>query len=119
MSGARTAVTPERLGGLLDAVVALSSDLSLENLLERIVRQACLLVDAKYGALGVLGLHGDRRLTQFVTHGLTDAEIASIGELPRGNGILGHIIDHPQPLRLEDLGQHLATFGVPPNHPAM
>ncbi|KRC65377.1 hypothetical protein ASE12_11800 [Aeromicrobium sp. Root236] len=99
--------------------MALSSDLSLESLLERIVRQACLLVDAKYGALGVLGLHGDRRLTRFVTHGFTDAEIAAVGELPRGHGILGHIIDHPQPLRLENLGQHAATFGFPADHPAM
>lgn len=119
MSAARTAVTTERLGGLLDAVVALSSDLALESLLERIVRQACLLVDAKYGALGVLGLHGDRRLTRFVTHGFTEAEIAAVGELPRGHGILGHIIDHPQPLRLENLGQHSATFGFPSDHPAM
>ncbi|WP_332664637.1 sensor histidine kinase [Aeromicrobium sp.] len=119
MTAARTAVTTERLGGLLDAVVALSSDLSLESLLERIVRQACLLVDAKYGALGVLGLHGDRRLTRFVTHGFTDAEIAAIGELPRGHGILGHIIDHPQPLRLQNLGHHPATFGFPSEHPAM
>jgi signal transduction histidine kinase len=99
--------------------VALSSDLSLESLLERIVRQACLLVDAKYGALGVLGLHGDRRLTRFVTHGFSDAEIAAVGELPRGHGILGHIIDHPQPLRLENLGHHPATFGFPAEHPAM
>lgn len=119
MSAARSAVTTERLGGLLDAVVALSSDLSLESLLERIVRQACLLVDAKYGALGVLGLHGDRRLTRFVTHGFTDAEIAAVGELPRGHGILGHIIDHPHPLRLENLGHHPATFGFPSDHPAM
>lgn len=119
MSAARTAVTTERLGGLLDAVVALSSDLSLESLLERIVRQACLLVDAKYGALGVLGLHGDRRLTRFVTHGFTEAEIAAVGELPRGHGILGHIIDHPEPLRLENLGHHPATFGFPSDHPAM
>ena len=119
MSAARISVTTERLEGLLDAVVALSSDLSLENLLERIVRQACLLVDAKYGALGVLGLRGDRRLTRFVTHGFTEAEIAAVGELPRGNGILGHIIDHPQPLRLENLGQHPATFGFPDAHPAM
>jgi signal transduction histidine kinase len=119
MSDARTAVTTERLGGLLDAVVALSTDLSLESLLERIVRQACLLVDAKYGALGVLGLHGDRRLTRFVTHGFSDAEIAAVGELPRGHGILGHIIDHPQPLRLENLGRHPATFGFPSDHPAM
>lgn len=119
MSADRTAVTTERLGGLLDAVVALSSDLSLENLLERIVRQACHLVDAKYGALGVLGLHGDRRLTRFVTHGFSDAEIAAVGELPRGHGILGHIIDHPQPLRLENLGHHPATFGFPSDHPAM
>ena len=119
MRSARTAVTTERLGTLLDAVVALSSDLSLESLLERIVRQACLLVDAKYGALGVLGLHGDRRLTRFVTHGFSDDEITAVGELPSGHGILGHIIDHPQPLRLENLGQHPATFGFPSNHPAM
>jgi signal transduction histidine kinase len=99
--------------------VALSSDLSLESLLERIVRQACLLVDARYGALGVLGLHGDRRLTRFVTHGFSDDEFAAVGELPSGHGILGHIIDHPQPLRLENLGHHPATFGFPSKHPAM
>jgi signal transduction histidine kinase len=112
-------VTTERLNGLLDAVVALSSDLSLDNLLERIVRQACQLVGARYGALGVLDTRSGHRLTRFVTHGFSDREIKSVGEPPSGHGILGLIIEDPKPLRLTDLGAHPDAFGFPAHHPPM
>jgi signal transduction histidine kinase len=111
--------TQERLRGLFDAVVGINADLSLEHALERIVSAACRLAGARYGALGVLGAGPDRRLREFVTHGLTDEQRAAIGELPRGHGILGFIIDRPEPLRLPVLGAHDASYGFPPNHPPM
>jgi signal transduction histidine kinase len=109
----------ERLRGLLDAVVGINADLSLERSLERIVTAACTLADARFGALGVLGAGPGRRLREFVTHGLTPEERAAIGELPRGHGILGLIIDRPEPLRLPILGEHESSYGFPPNHPPM
>lgn len=111
--------TQDRLRGLLDAVVGLAADLSLDSVLERIVRVACQLAGAKYGALGVLGDGPDRRLREFVTHGLSGDERARIGDLPRGHGILGMIIDHPHAVRLQTLGDHPLSYGFPPNHPPM
>ena len=111
--------TQERLRRLLDAVVGINADLSLERALERIVTAACELAGARYGALGVLGSGPDRRLREFVTHGLTPEQRAAIGDLPRGHGILGVIIDRPEPLRLPVLGEHPSSYGFPPNHPPM
>lgn len=111
--------TQERLRGLLDAVVIIAADLELDRVLGQIVKAASQLVDADYAALGVLGSGPDRRLQEFITYGLTDEQRAAIGDLPRGRGVLGHIIDHPEPLRLANLGRHPESFGFPPNHPPM
>ncbi|ADX73243.1 histidine kinase with GAF domain [Pseudarthrobacter phenanthrenivorans Sphe3] len=109
--------TQERMNGLLAAVVALAEDLSLEAVLDRLVRSACGLVGAKYGAMGVIG--EDRSLSHFITVGIEDEEIRSIGDLPTGHGVLGLLIREPQPLRLHDLGQNPIASGFPPNHPPM
>jgi two-component system, NarL family, sensor histidine kinase DevS len=111
--------TQERLRGLLDAVVVIAADLELDRVLEQIVTSASQLVDAQYGALGVLGSGLDRRLQEFITFGLTAEERDAIGDLPRGKGVLGHIIDHPEPLMLNDLHSHPESYGFPPNHPPM
>ena len=111
--------TQERLRVLLDAVVALAADLSLDSVLEHIVRVACQLADARFGALGVLGAGPDRRLREFVTHGLSTEQRDGIGDLPRGHGILGVLIDDPRPLRFSPLGQHGKSYGFPPGHPPM
>jgi signal transduction histidine kinase len=111
--------TQDRLRGLLDAVVGIASDLDVDSVLQRIVRVACQLAGAQYGAIGVLGAGPDRRLREFVTHGLSDEQRAKIGDLPRGHGILGVIIDSPEPLRLTTLGEHPKSYGFPPNHPPM
>lgn len=100
-------------------MVALAADLSLDSVLEHIVRVACQLADARFGALGVLGNGPDRRLREFVTHGLTAEQRADIGHLPRGHGILGVLIDHPRPLRFSPLGDHAKSYGFPPGHPPM
>lgn len=102
---------------LLDAVVAISSDLDLTSVLQRIVEAACQLTDARYGAVGVIG--GDGMLAEFITHGLDPHEREQIGAPPHGRGILGLLIKHPEPLRLQDLTRHPESYGFPPNHPPM
>jgi len=87
----------DRMRGLLEAVVAISSGLDLESTLRRIVETAVRLVDAKYGALGVIG---DGRLTEFIPVGLTEEEIGQIHHWPEGHGLLGLLIKEPRPLRL-------------------
>ncbi len=108
----------DRLRRLLDAVVVVGSDLELTSVLDRIVYAACELSGARYGALGVLRPDGER-LANFVTHGLTHDQVEAIGPYPEGHGILGLLIDNPEPLRLHDLAEHPRSFGFPANHPPM
>ncbi|MFD5328383.1 GAF domain-containing protein [Streptomyces sp. NPDC127092] len=110
--------TRDRVHGLLEAVVSVGRELDLAQVLRRIVEAAAFLVDAQYGALGVIGPDG-RTLSQFLTHGLTEEEIAGIGPLPAGHGILGELIRHPEPLRLTDLTTHESSYGFPAHHPPM
>lgn len=110
--------TRDRVHSLLEAVVSVGRQLDLSQVLRRIVEAAALLVDAEYGALGVIGPDG-RTLAQFLTVGLTDEEIAAIGPLPAGHGLLGEVIHHPEPLRLTDLGAHSSSYGFPAHHPPM
>ena len=107
----------DRVRQLLEAVVGIGSGLDLETALTRIVQAAATLVDAQYGALGVLG--GDQRLSRFITVGLASEEIAKIGPYPEGHGLLGELIRHPVPLRGVDLAQHPHSYGFPANHPPM
>lgn len=108
-----------RLRLLLDAVVTMAADLSLDGVLSRIVVIASDLVDAEYAALGVLDMGRDRRLRTFIHHGMSDEQVVEIGELPSGHGLLGLIIDQPEPLRLHDLTAHPASYGIPAHHPPM
>lgn len=108
-----------RLQLLLDAVVTISADLSLDGVLSRIVAIASRLVDAEYAALGVLSAGRRRRLRTFIHHGISDDMAAVIGELPTGHGLLGLIIDRPEPLRLHDIAEHPSSYGFPENHPPM
>ena len=82
------------------------------------MRSACALVNARYGALGVLGPEGEG-LLEFITHGVSDEERERIGELPSGHGILGLLIREPRPQRLSDIAAHPESVGFPPNHPPM
>src|SRR5215204_4808392 len=109
---------PRSLRQLLDAVLTVGSDLDLPAILERIVQAAVDLVDARYGALGVLD-DTRTRLAQFVTVGLDDETYNAIGHLPEGHGILGLLIVDAKPLRLPDLREHPDSYGFPPNHPPM
>jgi signal transduction histidine kinase len=109
--------TRDRMHGLLDAMLAVASDLDLESTLRGIVSAAIGLVDARYGALGVLG--PDDELSRFIYIGIDEETRSKMGDLPRGHGVLGLLISDPRPLRLADLTAHPASVGFPPNHPPM
>ena len=109
---------PRQLRRLLDAVLAIGSELGLAEVLRRIAETATELVEAQYGALGVLDESGTR-LAQFITVGIDDEGRQKIGNLPEGHGILGLLIVDPRPIRLPDLREHPDSYGFPPNHPPM
>jgi signal transduction histidine kinase len=109
---------PRSLRQLLDAVLTIGSDLDLPAMLQRIIGAAVALVDARYGALGVLD-ESRTRLAQFITVGLDDETYRAIGDLPEGHGILGLLIVDAKPLRLPDLREHPDSYGFPPHHPPM
>jgi signal transduction histidine kinase len=110
-------VRQEREHGLFAAVVAVAAGLELGATLRRIVQAAVDLVDAQYGALGVLGSDGN--LVDFVHVGVDAQTAAQIGPLPTGEGILGLLISHPVPIRIDDLSRHPASVGFPEGHPRM
>jgi GAF domain-containing protein len=109
--------TRDRMRGLLEAVVAIGSGLDLESTLRRITQTAIELVDATYGALGVIGADG--QLAEFIPVGLSDDEIGRIDHWPLGRGLLGLLIKDPRPLRLADIAQHAESSGFPAGHPPM
>ncbi|WP_107094501.1 GAF domain-containing protein [Streptomyces sp. XY431] len=109
--------TRDRVHSLLEAVLAVGRDLELSQALRHIVEAAVTLVDAEYGALGVVG--EDQRLSQFVPVGIPDDRVELIGELPSGHGVLGELIRHPEPLRLARIADHPASYGFPAHHPPM
>ncbi|WP_156914591.1 GAF domain-containing protein [Thermocrispum municipale] len=110
--------TRDALKSLLNAVVAIGTGLDLDATLQRIVRAAVDLVDARYGALGVLNPDGNG-LSEFVFEGITEEERAKLGDPPEGHGLVGLLVKNPKPLRLKDLTKHPASVGFPPNHPPM
>ncbi|MGV4892358.1 GAF domain-containing protein, partial [Streptomyces viridosporus] len=110
--------TRDRVHSLLEAVLSVGRELDLQQVLRRIVEAAALLVDAEYAALGVIGPDG-RRLSAFLTVGVTEEQVAAIGAYPQGHGILGELIRRPEPLRLARLCEHPASYGFPAHHPPM
>src|SRR3954451_10874003 len=106
-----------RVQHLLDAFLSVSTRLGLPSTLRRIVEAATDLVDARYGALGVLRKGGG--LAAFIHVGIDDDLAAMMGSLPEGKGVLGQLISEPYPLRIPDLGQHPSSVGFPPHHPPM
>jgi signal transduction histidine kinase len=109
--------TQGRLRALLKANQAVIEHLDLPVVLERIVASAVELVGAQYGALGVISPEGG--LEQFINVGMPPEEVARIGHLPEGRGLLGALIDDPHPIRIPLLSEHALSVGFPANHPPM
>ncbi|MBG0830126.1 GAF domain-containing protein [Planomonospora sp. ID67723] len=109
--------TRDRVHALLEAVVSVGSDLDLETVLRRITEAATRLVDARYGALGVVGEGGT--LERFIPVGMTEEEIARVDHWPHGKGLLGLLIKEPRTLRMADITDHPESYGFPDGHPPM
>ncbi len=109
---------PEKLRRLMGAVLMITADVKLADLLSHLVEEARSLVGARYAALGVLN-PTRTGLEQFITVGLSPAEEALIGDRPTGRGVLGLLITEPAPLRLSHLEEHPGRYGFPANHPSM
>jgi signal transduction histidine kinase len=107
----------DRLDGLVEAMLVVTSGLELDVTLKTIVHTAIDLVDARYGALGVRG-HG-HELVEFISEGVDEELREKIGHLPEGRGVLGVLIDDPKPIRLDNIADHAASVGFPANHPPM
>jgi signal transduction histidine kinase len=107
----------DRLDGLVEAMLAVTSDLDLDTTLRTIVRTAINLVEARYGALGVRGSGPD--LAAFIYEGIDAETRERIGHLPEGRGVLGALIHDPKPIRLDNIAQHASSVGFPPHHPPM
>jgi signal transduction histidine kinase len=107
----------DRLDGLVEAMLVVTSGLELDETLRTIVHTAIELVDARYGALGVRG--HEHELVEFIYEGIDEAMREQIGHLPEGRGVLGVLIDDPKPIRLENIAHHAASVGFPANHPPM
>src|SRR5918995_3444069 len=105
-----------RLRVLVDAGIALSSELSLDALLQQLVETAAQLTGARYAALGVIDQTGTG-LERFLTTGIDAETHAAIGDLPRGRGILGVLIRDTAPLRLRDIAEDPRSVGFPRHHP--
>ena len=108
----------ERLRGLVHAGIALSSELSLDDLLQKLTETAAELTGARYAALGVIDQSGTA-LERFVHTGIDSETVAAIGDLPRGRGILGALIADARSLRLEAIADDPRSVGFPPHHPPM
>jgi two-component system, NarL family, sensor histidine kinase DevS len=107
----------DRLDGLVEAMLVVTSGLELEATLRTIVHSATNLVDAQYGALEVHDR--ENRVLQFVYEGIDEETVRRIGHLPEGLGVIGLLINDPKPLRLDDISQHPASVGFPAHHPPM
>jgi GAF domain-containing protein len=108
----------DKIRRLLDVGRALVSELDTEAVLERILEEARAITGARYVALGVLD-EPRGELERFLTSGIDAATHRAIGDLPRGRGVLGVLIEDPRPLRLADVGQHPQSYGFPAGHPPM
>lgn len=110
-------VTEAETNALLDAVIDVASGMSLKSTLQRIANNAASLTTAHYAAIGVRGPDGE--LEEFVYSGISDEEADEIEHFPEGRGLLGHLLAHPEVLRLAEISEHPASVGFPQGHPVM
>jgi signal transduction histidine kinase len=110
-------IADQRLREFFDTTLAITSDLSLPTVLQRIVTAGCEISGAQYGALGILDDTG--HISEFVLEGADPEWVERVGFPPEGKGILGHLVEHPETLRLDEISGHPASVGFPEGHPPM
>src|SRR5918995_5921635 len=111
-------VDEPRLRRLLEVGTSVAAKLDVEAVLSSVLQAASELTGARYAALGILD-EDKRELERFLTVGVDDETQREIGDLPRGRGVLGLLIQDPRPLRLHDVADHPRAYGFPPGHPPM
>ncbi len=112
------ALDEPRLRDLIDVGRSLVAELDPEVIFRRVLEVACDMTGARYAAFGVLD-EDRRELERFITHGIDEEARRGMGNLPRGRGVLGLLIERPQALRLGNVGRHPRSYGFPPGHPPM
>ncbi|HXR30661.1 MAG TPA: GAF domain-containing sensor histidine kinase [Solirubrobacterales bacterium] len=113
-----SALDEPRLRELIDVGRSLVAELDPEQVFRQVLEVACQLTGARYAALGVLD-EERHELERFITHGVDEETVRAIGNLPRGRGVLGLLIEQPRAMRLTDVGHHPRSYGFPPGHPPM
>jgi signal transduction histidine kinase len=113
----RPAFSANDIRALAEASVTLTSELSLEAVLQKVVDVAQEQIGARYAALSVLGPDG--RIDRFITAGITPEQRAAIGNIPAGRGLLGVLLHQGASLRIEDMSSDPRSIGFPPDHPEM
>ena len=114
----RPQLDESRLRQLLDAGRSLVAERELEDVFQRLLDVARELTGARYAAIGILD-EARENLADFITAGIEPEARSTIGDLPRGRGVLGLLISHPEPLRMKDVGEHVRSYGFPAGHPPM
>ncbi len=107
----------KRMDSLVESIAAVTSGLNLDETLQAIVDSARSLVNCRYGALGILA--NDKTLESFLVSGISEEQIQAIGPYPTGKGLLGLLIQSPDPIRIDNIGKHPMSYGFPPGHPQM
>ncbi len=107
----------DRLYQVSQAVLSVTRQMSVRDVLQVIVRSARSLVGARYAALGVPD-EGDS-FAEFVVDGISSAERQAIGPLPRRHGMLAVLLDEGKPERLADIRKDPRFEGWPATHPQM
>lgn len=108
----------EQLAALHQAAVALTTELDLGTVLQKVADLAVELVGARYGALAVFDVH-NRVIDQFITCGISPEERAHIGKPPEGIGLLGALLNNGHPIRISRISEDPRAVGFPPSHPYM
>lgn len=111
------AYSADDIRALVEASVSLTSELSLDNVLQKVVEVAREQIGARYAALSVLNSEGE--IGQFITSGVTEEQREAIGHIPYGKGLLGVLLHEGASLRMEHMGKDPRSVGFPPNHPPM
>lgn len=117
MNEQRLAARPsaETLRALNQAALAITRNLDLDSTLQQIVDSARQLLRARYAALGVF--NAQEELETFIHSGLSDQQVSEIGELPKGRGLLGAVLESDDPIRVDDISEDPRSVGIPTHHP--
>ena len=116
LSGEQADYRVRELLALNQAAIAITGELDLDSLLQKIVDVARVLANCEYSALGVLG--DDGYIARFPTSGISEIDREKLGAPPRGHGLLGVMLRAGRTLRIPDMSKDPRRVGFPAASPA-